>query len=639
MTIAPELLATPAALRPSGRELRPYQHEACEALAEDWSTGVVRPAIVLPTGCGKTDVIAAWATDEVARGGRVLILAHRSELLDQITERCAQHDAGRRVGRIQAARDEIHYPITVAMIQTLAARRKVLDGAGRKVPGPYARLARLPRYTLVIVDECHHAAAPGYLAVLAGLGCFGDAPMREVPGCERRPEVDGAVRAFGVTATLVRGDDAALGDVWQSVAYARDISWAVRLGFLVRPRGRVVVAKSVQLDKAKIRRGDYTDGELGKMITQAAAQIVADWREHARHDPPPGSPDGARGHHRSTAAFCPDLESAHALAAEFAAAGVSVGLVTGATKTHERRKLYRDLAAGRILVLVSIMVLTEGWDSPRVSCILQCRPTKLPGLYTQIVGRGLRPWDVDEAIRLGFAPAGTAPKTDCLIMDVTGASRDQKLTTLVDLHESAEYDRSELDDALRCDACGHEHDGPCPLDELEGLEVAPAPDEDEAPGYVPAPVDAPQDYAELELLADESEWTWLRTAARRPFLPVGDRFVFLWEAPGRHLNRWSVGTTSSPWAKRSEAPAWLGHSLALSDARALAERWAMFEPDAGLAQQRARWRKGLASAAQVRQAARAGIESARLQGRSKADVSDMISVALASLAIDPLSSW
>jgi superfamily II DNA or RNA helicase len=630
--IAPALLETPAALRPSGRQLRPYQHEACGALAEDWSTGVTRPAILLPTGCGKTDVIAAWATDEVARGGRVLVLAHRSELLDQITDRVAQHDARYRVGRVQAARDEIHYPVTVAMVQTLAARRRKIDGAGRKVPGPYARLARLPRYTLVIVDECHHAAAPGYLAVLAGLGCFGDAAMRNTEGCERKAELPEPVRAFGVTATLVRGDDAALGDVWQSVAFARDIAWAVRMGFLVRPRGRVVVAQSVKLDKAKVRRGDYTDGELGKMITEGAAQIVADWLEHGRHD------DGSR---RSTAAFCPDLESAHALAAEFAARGIPVGLVTGATKTHERRKMYRDLAGGRILVLVSIMVLTEGWDCPRVSCILQCRPTKLPGLYTQIVGRGLRPWDVDEAVRTGHAPAGTAPKTDCLILDVVGASRGQKLTTLVDLHESAEYDTSELDEALRCDVCGREHPGEgCPLDDLEGLDVLPPADEDVPGEHVPQMrPDGAQDYDELELLADESDWTWLRTAAGRPFLPVGDRFVFLWEAPGRHPDRWSVGTISSPWAKRSDGAGWLGHGLVLSAGRELAERWAWYEPEANLAQRSARWRKGRATEAQLRQLHRAGVVQPGERQMSKAEVSDLISVALASMAIDRLATW
>lgn len=623
------LVDAPAAVRPSGRTLRPYQHEAGVAVVEDWAAGVSRTVVLLPTGCGKTDVIAALATDEAARGGRVLVLAHRTELLDQVTERIGQHDARIRVGRVQAARNEIHYPITVAMIDTLRSRARVTDATtGRRIPGPYRRLAALPQPTMVIVDECHHAAAQGYLAVLAGLGCYGPAAVGTVPGLEGRQGPAQPVRTLGMTATLVRGDDAALGDVWQSVAFAQDIGWAVHNRYLVQPRGRVVVADSVRLDQARVgqtaRGKDYRDGDLGKMITQSAAQIVADWIEHGRH--PDGTP-------RTTAAFCPDITSADALAAEFAAAGVLVGLVTGETRPSERRRLYADLAAGRITVLVSIMVLTEGWDCPRVSCILQCRPTRLPGLYTQIVGRGLRPWDRLEAIARGWATEDTPEKVDCLILDVVGASRGQKLTTLVDLHESADYDTSELDEALRCSACGQEHpEGECPADVLadDGLELE---DEGWDQELEPDAAGPPKDYADLELLAQDEDWTWLLTGAGRPFLQVGERFVFLWEAPGRHAQRWSVGYTSSPIARRPQPAAWLGHGLVLADAKALAERWASFEPGAGLAARSAKWRRGRPAPDQLAMAERFGVDT---RGRNRAQVADALSVALASQAVDGL---
>jgi len=609
------LLEAPCAQRPSGRLLREYQHEAGVAVVEDWAAGVARTVVLLPTGCGKTDVIAALATDEARRGGRVLVLAHRTELLDQITERVAQHDVGIRVGRVQGPRDEVHFPITCAMIQTLAQRQRRT--------GQYRRLAFLPQPTLVIVDECHHAAAPGYLAVLKGLGCFGPDAVTTVPGCEQRRPLPEPVRTLGVTATLIRGDDAALGDVWESVAFARDIGWAVRLGFLVQPRGKTVVADSVKLDKAKVRRGDYTDGELGKMITQSAAQIVADWVEHGRH--PCGTP-------RTTAAFCPDLESADALAAEFIAAGVPCGVVTGVTSTSERRKLYRALAAGTITVLVSVMVLTEGWDCPRVSCILQCRPTRLPGLYTQIVGRGLRPWDLDEAIRLGWADAATPAKGDCLILDVVGASRGQKLQTLVDLHESSEYDTTELDEALACPLCGGEHEPGqgCPMD--AGDVLAPEDDADPEPPDV-GPAGPAKDYAELELLATDDDWTWLMTAARHPFLPVGDRFVFLWEAPGQHKARWSVGYLSSPVAKYPSSGGYLGHGLVLTEAKELAQRWASHEPGASTAAKAAQWRRGRPSPDQRAIAERWGVNPA---GMSRAQVVDAISAAQATAVIDAL---
>jgi hypothetical protein len=219
---------------------------------------------------------------------------------------------------------------------------------------------------------------------------------------------------------------------------------------------------------------------------------------------------------------------------------------------------------------------------------------------------------------------------DCLILDVVGASRGQKLQTLVDLHESSDYDTTELDEALVCALCGQEHDGPCPMD--AGDVLVPE-DDDEDAGPIVDPAGPPKLYAELELLADEDEWTWLQTPAGHPFVPVDQLFVFLWEAPGRHTARWSVGYVNAPDARRPRAEGYLGHGLVLSEAKALAERYASHEPGAGLAAKSAKWRRGRPSPDQRGIAERWGIDTT---GMSRAECVDAIAQAQAAAVIDTL---
>lgn len=393
------------------RRLRDYQQDAVTAAHADWAAGILRTTAVLATGLGKTSIIGRLATDEAARGGTVLVLAHRAKLLEQITGTCREFRPDIPVGRVQADTDQRGMPIVAAMTPTMAS-------AARR-----ARWGRR-RPTLVIYDECHHAPAPGNRAILEWAGCY-----------------DGT-RAFGVTATLVRGDKYKPSTVWQSVALERDIVWGVthgpsaddpwvsvpvepgQVGWLVPPRARVVIADHLDLKAAKSSRGDYQSGDLGEMVEQDVDQIVKAWSEHA--------PD------RLTVAFTPNVASATALRDEFMSAGIAAGLVVGTMPESVRDRVYADLAAGRVRVLVSVMVPTEGWDCPPVSCVLNARPTKLPGLYAQMIGRGLR----------------TSPgKRDCLVLDVVGASRGQRLVGLTDLSPAFVRDTSELDD-LPCERCG-----------------------------------------------------------------------------------------------------------------------------------------------------------------------------------------
>lgn len=534
------------------RTLREHQQDAYDAVRKDWADGIVRTAVVHPTGLGKGDLIGKIAADEAAAGGRVLILAHREEILDQLGKRAQAYNPAIPVGRVQGSRNETRRPITTAMIQTLARAN---------------RRARLAPPTLLIVDECHRVMSDSYLATLDWAGSFK------------------GTRTLGLTATLVRGDRRGLGDVWQKVSHSLDIRWGVDNGWLTRPHGRVVVVDHMDLNKAKVSRGDYQDADLGEMVERDVDQIVKEWHEHASD--------------RCTVAFVPTVASAHALAQEFLNTGVTAEVVTGETKTDERQAMYARLHDGTTQILVNVHVLVEGWDEARVDCILMARPTRQPGVYVQAVGRGLRLYPGKES---------------CLVLDVVGTSRTQKLTTLVDLSLTVEYNRDALDD-LPCEDCGY---SPCECAVGDG------------PGE---PVGrrkllGPATYEDLDLLLETSPFTWLSTYAGRPFLPAGDRIAVLWLDRKTDLYRWGHCA-----AKGLDTDGkWLGEGLTLDQARQQAEAWAQRE-DASLSSRKAGWRRGPASEAQVAKARSLRIPEPELLG--KAELSDSISIALASRMIDP----
>jgi len=442
------------------RTLRPWQAEAIARVREEWAKGNTRTAVVAATGLGKSSVIAKMAVDEAEAGGHALLLAHRAELLDQMRDTCHLFNPSIPVGRIQAGTDQRGFPITVAMAPTLGNRAR------------RARITRRP--TLVIVDECHRAANDTYRAILEWAGCFE------------------GTRTLGVTATLVRGDKRKLSSVWQSVALERDIVWGVEQGLLVPPRGKVVAAAHMDLSKAKVSRGDYQDGDLGEMVEQSTDEIVKAWQSYAAD--------------KLTVAFVPTVASAHALADEFAQVGVAAEVVTGDTDQPTRRGIFRRLREGTTRVVVNVFVLVEGWDEPRIECVLWARPTRLPGVYTQGVGRGLR-----------LCPE--IGKTEALILDVVGASRGQRLVGLTDLSEAFEVDRSELD-ALPCEDCG----GFKPKAVAADPELAPCSCErEQGPGRDPdggrLRLQGPARYEDIPLLPDpKARHRWLRSRRGVPFL-------------------------------------------------------------------------------------------------------------------------
>lgn len=368
------------------RQLRPYQIEAVQSVLDTWNVladegDPTRPVVVLPTGTGKSTVIATVAASVARTGARVVLLAHRRELLDQMAAAVAAVDpSAPRVGFVQGDRNEPDEQIVAASFQTL------------QTP---ARRAALGHRDVVLVDEVHHSAAETYAAVLSSLAA------------------DAGARFFaGFTATLSRSDGG-LGELWDTVSYEKSLKWALDEGYLVAPTGLTVVVDG--LDTTAIPKG--ADGDLQAKALGKAMIASADTTADAVVTHATG---------RRLLVFGATVEHCEVLAAALTARGLAAEVVVGSTDSDTRRDRFDRFTDGRLDALVTVQVLTEGTDLPACDGVVLARPTRSPVLYTQIVGRALRP---------------LAGKSDALVLDIAGSTRDIALVTLSSLTPDAESRR------------------------------------------------------------------------------------------------------------------------------------------------------------------------------------------------------
>jgi len=366
-------------------ELRPYQAAAITAvggaLGRDRTT-----LVVLPTGTGKTVVFAELARREVAAGGRVLVLAHRTELLDQAARKLQDVAVSAQLerGSLRAGNAQV----VVASVQTLHTRR----------------LARFPRdaFQLLVVDEAHHASAATYRAIL---GYFESA------------------KVLGVTATPDRSDGSALGDVFASCAYRYDLREAIRDQWLVPIRARRIVVDGLDLSSVHTRAGDLAQNELAEVMQ----------REEVLHGI--ASPLLEQAGDRRAIVFAVDVATSHALADVLNRhrEGCARALDGGADDLTRRTTLH-EFRLGRFQFLVNCALFTEGFDEPSMACVAVCRPTKSRALYTQMVGRGTR------LLGRSYAESIAAGKRDVLLLDFTGNSGRHRLIGPADCLAGAELD-------------------------------------------------------------------------------------------------------------------------------------------------------------------------------------------------------
>jgi len=363
--------------------LRPYQSEAVagirNALEANRST-----LIVLPTGAGKTrvfsEVIHEWP-------GRVLVLAHRDELLQQAKDRIAER-TGEAVGLEQAAFFSGGQRVVVGSVQTMSQEHRL----ERWRPSDFG---------LLVVDEAHHAPAKSYRKVL---DYFAEA------------------KVLGVTATPDRADEKAMGAVFESVAYCYEIEDAIRDHYLVPITVRSVFIDAINLTACRTVAGDLNQGDLdAAMAVEEALHGVVDatLRESGE---------------RKTLVFTTSVENSKRIAEIFNRyrAG-SARSIDGKTPLDVRRGMLAAYRRHEYQYLVNCSIATEGFDCPEIGCVAMARPTKSRSLFAQMVGRGLRP---------------AADKDDCLVLEFTGNSGKHRLASSVDIL-GGKYPEDEVEEAKR----------------------------------------------------------------------------------------------------------------------------------------------------------------------------------------------
>ena len=322
------------------QSLRPYQQAARDSIHAQWEQGRLRTLLVLPTGTGKTIVFASVAADQVRAGDRVLILAHRGELLEQAADKL-QRSTG-LVSAVEKAESTClnsWFRVVVGSVQTLQRS---------------ARLERFPRdyFGTIIIDEAHHAITDGYRRIL---------------------DYFESAKVLGVTATPDRGDMRNLGEMFDSLAYEYKLTDAIKEGYLCKIMAQTI---PLQLDISEVgfTSGDYSLGQLGTALDPYLEQIAAEMAQRCKG--------------RKTVVFLPLIKTSQKFRDLLNAQGFRAAEVNG--QSADRKEVLADFDTGKYNVLCNSMLLTEGWDCPSVDCVVVLRPTKVRSLYSQMVGRGTR---------------------------------------------------------------------------------------------------------------------------------------------------------------------------------------------------------------------------------------------------------
>lgn len=330
--------------------LRPYQNEAKEAVFNEWDNGNSKTLLVLPTGCGKTIVFAKITEDCVRSGERVLILAHRGELLDQASDKIAK--------------------ATGLMCATEKAEQTCLGSWFRVVVGSVQTLMREKRlsqfekdyFDTIIIDEAHHCISDSYQNVMKHFE---------------------SAKVLGVTATPDRGDMKNLGSVFQSLAYEYTLPKAIKEGYLTPIKAQTIPLK-LDLTSVGTQAGDFKTADLGTALDPYLYQIADEMAKYCQS--------------RKTVVFLPLVKTSQKFRDILNERGFKAAEVNGSSQ--DRAEILQDFENDKYNVLCNSMLLTEGWDCPSVDCIVVLRPTKVRALYSQMVGRGTRLFPGKESLLL-----------------------------------------------------------------------------------------------------------------------------------------------------------------------------------------------------------------------------------------------
>lgn len=321
-------------------ELRPYQQQARAAVEDQWESGIHRTLLVLPTGCGKTIVFAKIIEDQVRAGERVLILAHRGELLEQAADKLQQAvGLGCAVEKAEQSCLNSWYRVVVGSVQSLQREKRLSQ-------------FRADYFDTIVIDEAHHAVSEGYLRILDHFS---------------------PAKVLGVTATPDRGDMRNLGSVFESLAFEYTLPRAIKEGYL-SPIQAMTIPLKLDISDVGMSGGDFAVSGLGTALDPYLDQIAEEMAKSCGD--------------RKTVVFLPLVKTSQKFRDILNTHGFRAAEVNG--ESPDRAQILSDFDAGTYNVLCNSMLLTEGWDCPSVDCVVVLRPTKVRSLYSQMVGRGTR---------------------------------------------------------------------------------------------------------------------------------------------------------------------------------------------------------------------------------------------------------
>lgn len=321
-------------------QLRKYQQEAHDSIFNEWEKkGIKKTLLVLPTGCGKTIVFAKVAEDCVKEGNKVLIMAHRGELLEQAADKIKKMTG-------------LECSVEKAEQRCMGSWNRIVVGSVQTLQGT-KRLSKFPKdyFDTIIIDEAHHVLSSSYQKVLEHFDA----------------------RVLGVTATPDRGDKKNLGRYFETLSYEYTLPEAIKEGYLV-PIKALTIPLELDLSSVSMSAGDFKASDVGSALDPYLMGIINEMKKYCKD--------------RKTVVFLPLVATSKKFTKLLNENGFKATEVNGSSK--DREEVTKDFAENKYNVLCNSMLLTEGWDCPDVDCVIVLRPTKVRSLYSQMVGRGTR---------------------------------------------------------------------------------------------------------------------------------------------------------------------------------------------------------------------------------------------------------
>jgi DNA repair protein RadD len=384
-------------------QLREYQSRSIDMVYKWMEENSGHPCVVMPTGAGKSHIIAALCKNAIQNWPetRILMLCHQKELIEQNAEKMRLHWPGAPLGIYSASigRKQLDEPITFAGIQSIRGKSK-----------------QIGHIDIIIIDECHmvgHKDEGGYRKLINEL-----------------TEINPNLRIIGYSATPYRLGHGMITDkpaLFDGLVEPVSIEELIHKGFLSKLRSKITKAK-LSTEGVHKRGGEYIEAELQAAVNKADknAAVVAEVMALA-------------GERKAWLFFCAGVAHAEAIANELNAQGIEAACVTGSTPKVERERILQDFKAGKIRALTNANVLTTGFDYPDIDLIAMLRPTMSASLYVQMAGRGLR----------------VKSHTDhCLVLDFAGVVETHGPITAVKPPNKVSGDGDGEAPVKVCDSCG-----------------------------------------------------------------------------------------------------------------------------------------------------------------------------------------